>query len=222
MFADAVAKISESMFPIFFLQEQGDDCVLGVCGTGFFVSDDGLFVTADHFMSPTPPGCTHYYYGKVPDQVCKPALEIERVANDPVRDLFVGRVRGDYLPPVQFSAAPVRPGTSVCLAGYPMALVTSNAEVGFTGNVRRYWQPTFAIDATEATIGGHRYNGYITQHNCLPGMSGGPAFDIYGNVRGMGVATLTRTIPEPNGNATVVSNGIVIDVEHIQRILASV
>jgi hypothetical protein len=38
-------------------------------------------------------------------------------------------------------------------------------------------------------------------------------------VRGMGVATLTRTIPELDGNPTVVSNGIVIDVEHIRRLL---
>jgi len=219
VFADAVSKIIESIFPIFFLQERGDDCVLGVCGTGFFVDDKGLFVTADHFMTPSPPGCTHFYYGKVPDQVCQPAVEIERVANDPSRDLFLGRVPRDYLQPVELSDAPVRPGNSVCLAGYPMALVASQPQGGFIGNVRRYWQPTFVIDATQTIIGKRAYDGYIVQHACLQGMSGGPVFDMDGKVRGMGVATLTRTIPELDGNPTVVSNGIVIDVEHIRRLL---
>jgi S1-C subfamily serine protease len=219
VFADAVSKITESIFPIFFVQEQGDECILGVCGTGFFVDDSGLFVTADHFMTPRQPGCTHYYYGKVPDQICQPAVEIEHVANDPARDLFLGRVRRDYLQPVELSNVPVRPGNSVCLSGYPMAVVVSTPEGGFTGNVRRYWQPTFVIDATRAVINDRTYDGYIVQHTCLQGMSGGPAFDIEGNVRGMAVATLTRTIPEPGGDPTVVPNGIVIDVEHIREFI---
>ena len=221
MFADAVEKIAESIFPIFFVQEQGDECVMGVCGTGFFVDDRGLFVTADHFMTPTPPGCTHYYYGKVPDQVCQPAVEIERVANDPARDIFLGRVPRAYLQPVELSHTPVRPGNSVCLSGYPMAVVVSQPGGGFTGNIRRYWQPTFVIDATQAVIQNRTYDGYIVQHACLPGMSGGPAFDVEGKVRGMAVATLTRTIPELYGNPTVVPNGVVIDVEHIQRLIES-
>jgi S1-C subfamily serine protease len=157
-----------------------------------------------------------YYYGKVPDQVCQPAVEIEHVASDPARDLYLGRVARDYLPPVELSNAQVRPGNSVCLSGYPMAVVVSKPEGGFTGNVRRYWQPSFVIDATQAVINNRTYDGYIVQHTCLPGMSGGPAFDTDGKVRGMAVATLTRTIPEPAGNPTVVANGIVIDVEHIR------
>jgi hypothetical protein len=172
-------------------------------------------------MSPTPPGYTHYYYGKVPDQVCEPAVEIERVANDTARDLFLGRVPRDYLQPVELSNEPVRPGNSVCLSGYPMAIVVSKPHGGFAGNVRRYWQPTFVIDAIQAVIGNKTYNGYIVQHTCLPGMSGGPAFDMEGKVRGMAVANLTRTIPNPAGDPIVVSNGIVIDVEHIRRFIES-
>jgi hypothetical protein len=38
----------------------------------------------------------------------------------------------------------------------------------------------------------------------------------------MALATLTRTIPDPGGNPTVVSNGIVIDVEHIRRFIEAV
>jgi S1-C subfamily serine protease len=219
MFADAVAKISESIFPIFFAQEQGDECILGVCGTGFFVDDSGLFVTADHFMTPQPPGYTYYYYGKIPDEVCELPVEVERIANDPGRDLFLGRIARSSQPPVELSNGSVRPGNSVCLAGYPMAIVVSKPDGGFTGNVRRYWQPTFVIDATQAVIGGRVYDGYIVQHTCLPGMSGGPVFDVEGKVRGMGVAALTRTIPEPEGQPIVVSNGIVSDVAHIRKFI---
>jgi S1-C subfamily serine protease len=217
MYADAVAKITESIFPIFFVQPESD--LVGVSGTGFFVADDGLFLTSDHVMAAAPAGSTMYYYGKTPDQVC-PAVEIEHVASDPAQDLYLGRVARDYLQPVEVSAVPVRPGNSVCLSGYPMAVLAISPEGGLVGNVRRYWQPTFVIDATQAVIDGRTYDGYIVQHSCLAGMSGGAVFDVEGKVRGMAPATLTRTIPpEPGGTPTVVSNGIVVDVEHIRGFL---
>jgi S1-C subfamily serine protease len=217
MYADAVAKLSESIFPIFYVDAQSD--IAGVCGTGFFVGDGGLFLTSDHVMASPPPGSTLYYYGKTPDQVCDPA-EFEHVASDPTRDLYLGRVARDDLQPVEVSNVPVRPGDSVCLSGYPMAVLDISPQTGLVGNVRRYWQPTFVIDATQTVIDGRTYDGYIVQHACFSGMSGGPVFDLEGKVRGMAAATLTRTIPAvPGESPTVVQNGIVIDVEHIRGFL---
>ena len=216
MYADAIAKIVGSVFPIFVVRQGDDSPAMGVVGTGFFVDDDGLFVTVDHFMFPKLPDATHYYYGQIPDHVCQPAVEIECVARDPARDLYLGRVNRNYLRPVELATEPVRPGNSVCLSGYPMAVVSASAGGGFVGNVRRYWQPSFVIDATQAVIDNRTYDGYIVQHACLPGMSGGPVFDMKGKIRGMAVANLTRTIPEPSGNPIVVSNGIVIDIDHIR------
>jgi S1-C subfamily serine protease len=222
MFADAIARISASIFPIFFVQQQANqECVMGVCGTGFFVDDEGLFVTADHFMTPAPEGCTHYYYGLVPDEVLEPAVEIERLANDPERDLFVGRVRIARSRPVEMLAEPARPGDAVCLSGYPMAVVMRTESGGLVGNIRRYWQPTFVIDATRAVIAGRTYDGSIVQHTCLPGMSGGPMFDLEGRVRGIGMANLTRTIPEPGGPGLAVANGIAAGLDHLLPLLAS-
>jgi S1-C subfamily serine protease len=215
MYADAVGKITESIFPIFLALPQGDDFTMGVTGTGFFVDDRGLFVTCDHIMAAME-GSKVYFYGKVPDQVCEPAVEIELVANDPARDLYLGRVAREYLQPVELSCQAVRPGNSVCLSGYPMAVISGAAEGSLVGNVRRYWQPSFVIDATQAVIEHRTYDGYIVQHACLPGMSGGPVFDMEGKVRGMAVANLTRTIPQPSGTPIVVSNGIVIDVDQIR------
>jgi S1-C subfamily serine protease len=217
MYADAVARIAESIFPIFYLAPQNG--LVGVCGTGFFIDDGGVFLTSEHVMASRPSGSTLYYYGKTPDQVCEPA-EFEHVASDPARDLYLGRVARDYLRPVDVSNEPVRPGDSVCLSGYPMAVLDISRQGGLVGNVRRYWQPTFAIDATETVIDGRTYDGYIVQHACFAGMSGGPVFDTDGTVRGMAAATLTRTIPAvPGENPTVVANGVVIDVEHIRGFL---
>jgi len=219
MFADAVATLAASIFPIFYAYENADGPIISVSGTGFFVDDDGLFVTVDHSMNCAPAGARYFYYGNLPDELIQPPLEIERVASDPGRDLYLGRVRRDQLRAVEFSSEAVRPGDSVCLAGYPMAEVSVNAEGGFVANVRRYWQPTFVIDATQAVVGHRVYDGYIVGHPCFSGMSGGPVFDVEGKVRGMAAATVTRTEPELDGDSTVVKNGIVLDREHIRAFI---
>ena len=220
MYAQAVARISESIFPIFFVRLEGDASFIGVSGTGFFVDDRGLFVTAEHIVANVSAGSRLYYFGNVPDRVCEP-VEIECVATDPARDLYLGRVARDYLAPVELSTDAVRPGDSVCLAGYPMA-VPWLPDRGLAGNVRRYWQPSFVVDEAEVVIGQRTYEGYIVQHACLRGMSGGPVFDPQGRVRGMAAAALTRTIPDPGGSPTVIQNGVVVDVEHIRRFIPDV
>jgi S1-C subfamily serine protease len=219
MYADAVSRITESIFPIFLARLDGEAVTMGVSGTGFFVDDSGLFVTADHIVTNAPAGSTMYYYGKVPDQVCQPAVEIERIASDPARDLYLGRVARDYLQPIELSNEAVRTGDSVCISGYPMAVLATNSRGGFVGNVRRYWQPTFVIDTSHAAINNSPRDAYIVEHACLRGMTGGPVFDMEGKVRGMAVANHTRTIPEPEREPIVISNGIVIDAAIIQRFI---
>ncbi|MCA1645974.1 MAG: serine protease, partial [Chloroflexi bacterium] len=177
------------------------------------------FLTVDHIMTCAPPGSTYYYYGKVPDEVCQPAVEIERVASDPGRDLYLGKICRDSLQSVELSSDTVRPGDSVCLSGYPLHVLSVNDQGRFIGNIRRYWQPTFVIDASRAVIQGRAYDGYIVGHPCFSGMSGGPVFDRDGKVRGMAVATLTRTVAELDDSPTVIKNGIVVDVEHIRAFI---
>lgn len=219
MFADAVATLAASIFPVFYAYENDDGPVVSVSGTGFFVDDDGLFVTSDHIMNCAPPGAGYYYLGNLPDELLQPPLEIERVASDPGRDLFLGRVGRNDLRAVELSREAVRPGDSVCLSGYPLAEVSLDADRGFVANVRRYWQPTFVIDETQAVVGERVYDGYIVGHPCFSGMSGGPVFDVEGKVRGMAAGTVTRTEPGLEGDPMVVKNGIVLDHEHIRAFL---
>jgi S1-C subfamily serine protease len=219
MFADAVAKLSASIFPIFYAYENDDGPIMSVSGTGFFVDHTGLFITVDHSMNCAPAGSTYYYYGNLPDQLIQPAVEIEPVASDPGRDLYLGRIARDSPRPVELSRQAVRPGDAVCLSGYPLAEVSISPERGFVANARRYWQPTFVVDATQAVVDDRVYDGYLVSHPCFSGMSGGPVFDVDGSVRGMAVATVTRREPELNGEPTVLKNGIVLDVEHIRAFL---
>jgi S1-C subfamily serine protease len=215
VFADAVATIAASIFPVFYVYERADGPLLSVSGTGFFVDDDGLFVTGDHIMNCAPAGAEYYYFGNLPDEVLQPPVEIERIASDPGRDLFLGRIRQARPRAVELSCEAVRPGESVCLSGYPMAEVSLNAQGGFVANVRRYWQPTSVIDTTEAVVGHRVYDGYLVGHPCFSGMSGGPVFDVEGKVRGMAAATVTRTEPDLEGDPLVVRNGIVLDGRHV-------
>jgi S1-C subfamily serine protease len=218
MYADAVARISESIFPIFYIQHE--DNLVGVCGTGFFVGQGGLFVTSDHVMASPPPGSTVYFYGRTPDEVCEPAVELEHVWSDASQDLYLGRVAQDDLRPAELSDEPVRPGDSVCLSGYPFTDLEISPQGGLVGSVRRYWQPTFVVDESQVVLQGRTYAGYIVEHSCYPGMSGAPVFDMEGKVRGLVGANLTRTIPPlPDELPTVVANGIMIDVAHIRGFL---
>ncbi|HZE06144.1 MAG TPA: trypsin-like peptidase domain-containing protein, partial [Solirubrobacteraceae bacterium] len=132
---------------------------------------------------------------------------------------YLGRVCRDRVAPVELCDEPVRPGSSVCLGGYPMPVLSIRPDGGLVGSVRRYWQPTFAIDCMQVVIGTRTYDGYIVQDPCLVGMSGGPVFDTEGKVRGLAAATVSRTVPDPSGSLAVLSNGVVIDLEHIQAFL---
>src|ERR687886_216342 len=120
MFADAVAKLTASIFPIFYAYEHEDGPIIGVSGTGFFVDGGGLFVTVDHIMNCAPAGSTYYYYGNLPDQLIQRPVEIEWVASDPGRDLYLGSLGSaerDQVRAVELSDEAVRPGDSVCLSG---------------------------------------------------------------------------------------------------------
>lgn len=218
MFSEAVEIVRESIFPIFFRFKQGNLIKLGVSGTGFFVSDKGVCVTANHVITDVPQGSELLYAGNVPEKVIQP-VKIREVYKDAIKDVFVGKVTRP-LQKLKLSDQKPRAGTSVCLCGYPMAQIKQNSDKSINvGSVRKYWQPTFVIDNLQITKDGRQIKGFMVQHTSLRGMSGGPVFNIKGEVCGVDVATLTRQIPEQGRTPTVVRNGAVMGTAQVTEAL---
>lgn len=219
MYQAAITTICHSIFPTFFELRRDNIIQLGVSGTGFFITNQGHFLTACHVVTDVPAGSRLLYAGNVPYTPLTAPIQIEELARDERMDLYVGRVPSNALAPLRFSDQEARPGKLVCLSGYPLARLArdSNDSINVS-NVRPYWQLTFVIDGLSADINNREYRGFITQHTSLRGMSGGPVFDVEGLVFGVDVATLNRAIPEPDGRQTDVPNGVVVNVARIREI----
>jgi len=211
MYQNSIEQIKKSIFPVFFQSIQGPTTQIGVSGTGFFIDNQGHFITAHHVTTDVPPNSILLYLGNVPDKVIPPVRILE-VFSDPVRDIFIGKVEMGGLPPVKLSFDKPKIGKNVSLCGYPLAQLFQNSDGSINvGNVRQYWQPTFIIDSITANINGKNYLGFMTQDTSLNGMSGGPVFDTNGIVYGVDVAMLTREIPQKDIGKISVHNGVVIE-----------
>jgi S1-C subfamily serine protease len=64
-----------------------------------------------------------------------------------------------------------------------------------------------------------KFNSFITQHPALPGMSGGPIFNMNGQVIGLTSANYTRKVQRNPEIQIHVENGIGVNLEEINRFL---
>lgn len=221
MFIPAIESITKSIFPIFFeLKDQGLTKI-GVTGTGFFVEENGLFITAHHVIKSIPENARTLYCGNVPDSILTTPLDIEEVYCDPIKDLYIGRIITEHaLPKLQIAANEPKVGQSLCLCGYPLAQLSNGVGGSIdVSNVRKYWQPTFMIDGMRGVIDNRNYVGFITQHTSLRGMSGGPVFGVDGQVYGMDVAVIGREIPDVSTPMTI-HNGMAVGVGYIKEAIS--
>lgn len=222
MYQKAFKKIKNSIFPIFYQAKKGNLINIGVSGTGFFINDNGLFLTAHHVISNIPLGSKVLYAGNVPYNNIQP-IPFREVFVDFERDIFIGHISENNLSPVSLSYDKTEIGTTVCLCGYPLAQIKLAKDKSVDiNNVRQYWQPTYAIDHSKIKLSGRLYEGFITQHASLSGMSGGPVFDIQGNVLGFDVASSTRKLKNPNNEEMNIVNGIVTSINSVQDIVKGV
>ena len=197
MYQSAIEKIKQSIFPLFFVSVNGPQTQIGVSGTGFFISNEGHFLTALHVITEAPANASFEYRGNIPDHIINPAEKVTELYRDPVRDIFLGKLNLKGTVPVKAAFDKPKPGKSICLCGYPLAQLFVNPDGGINvGSVRQYWQPTFIIDTLTVTDGGKNYVGFLTQDISLNGMSGGPVFDFEGIVHGIDTAFLQREIPQ--------------------------
>lgn len=224
MYQKAIEKIKKSIFPIFFISVQGQNTQIGVTGTGFFIDDQGHFVTALHVITDCPPNSTFQYRGNIPDHIVNPPQPIVEIFRDPVRDIFLGKINAAPTTPVALVLDKPKAGMSVCLCGYPLAQLSQNPDGSINvGAVRQYWQPTYIIDAVTVADRGKNYVGFMTQDISLNGMSGGPVFDIEGIVHGIDTAFLTREIPQKDNKPSIqVFNGIALENASIPDVYAKI
>ncbi len=152
-------------------------------GSGFIISADGFVVTNNHVVTPNARGTLEEITVTMPDGI---EYEAELVGADAASDLAVLKIKSDKsFPFVKFGdSAEARPGDWVMAIGNPFGLggtVTS----GIVSAVYRN------------TGSGSAYDRYIqTDASINRGNSGGPLFDMQGNVIG-----INNAIFSPSGGS---------------------
>ena len=218
MYEKAIQKVKGSIFPIFSSGPQS----IKVLGTGFFIDEEGHFLTADHVIQANRNGFKLGHLGNIPFVRFKnkqPA-EIEIIYRDASKDLAMGKVDTDILPPLSFADQAPNIGASIGLCGYPFPNIQKKASTG-TGlfdvsAVRQYWQPTILMDYVKpGMLFNKKFTSFLTQHSSLPGMSGGPVFNMDGDIVGVDLANYTRKVPRTKDIVSQVENGIGISLEEI-------
>ncbi len=224
MFKKSIQQVRKSIFPIFFFGNNGTH---GSLGTGFFIDELGHFLTANHVIEALPPGAKLSYIGNIPNQSfkSKKPISIKILAQDKRTDLAIGKIDSELLAPLQFADDEALIGQSITLCGYPLPqistknvtkdqkLVSQKIDVS---QVRQYWQPTIKMDRIRKnTFYNKSFDSFITQHPSLPGMSGGPIFDLDAKVVGVNTANATRKIHRKSSPLQV-ENGIGIELSEVK------
>lgn len=222
MYEKAIQKVKGSIFPIFSSGPQS----MRVLGTGFFIDNDGHFLTAAHVIAANPKGYKLGHLGNIPFVKFnnKTPTSIEVLYKDESLDLALGKVEKDILPALDFASSLPNIGSSIGLCGYPFPNIQKNVN-GVTGlfdvsAVRQYWQPTILMDYVKpGMLFDKKFTSFLTQHSSLPGMSGGPVFNMDGEIVGVDLANYTRKVPRTNQIVSQVENGIGISLDEIIRFL---
>lgn len=226
MFSKAIQIVKHSIFPIFNTSQS----TTGVLGTGFFIDDQGHFLTAAHVINALPKNAKLGYLGNIPHTkfIGKKFIPVSVLAKNDGKDLAFGKVEEDILPPLQFAESAPLIGESISLCGYPLPMITKSqlpstkSSLDVTA-VRQYWQPTIMMDSIRKDfLYKKQFHSFLTQHAALPGMSGGPIFNLESKVVGVISANWTRRIPRPNGVNLNVENGIGIDLTEVNTFLQSI
>ena len=218
MFVESIKIAQKAMFPIFRWEQLSSQQVnVGVVGVGFFINSRGQFVSVVHIFDSVNQDTKFFYFGRLPENLQNPQLEIEEVCRDDKLDIYVGEV--DLRTPnyLYLSRNVPNIGRSVCISGYPLAKISKNDKGGLElGNVRRYFQPTFVLDkALLDSDNGQglirRHDGFLVRDVGLFGMSGGPVLDTRGIVVGIqGSVTEPRVSTNSSGRTISVENALAI------------
>ena len=231
MFVNAIKKVKKAAFPIFRIEkiEQNQTMKIGVCGTGFFIDSNGMFATVAHIFDDRNENTQFCYWGLLPENLINPWITVQEYRRDDDKDIFIGKVsiqNNDFL---QLASGLPDTGKSVCIMGYPLAVITQNQSGGAElGGVRRYFQPSFVLDnanSKSVSLTGkfRTHDGFLVRDFGLFGMSGGPVIDIDGTVWGIQASVTNPRVSEgPGGRKISVENAIAIKADNIKAQLENV
>jgi serine protease Do len=150
----------------------------GSLGSGFLISPDGYVVTNNHVVAPARTGArVEQITVTLAD---RREFEAELVGADPTSDLAVLKIKGTNLPFVRFGdSTQTRVGEWVVAIGNPFGL-GGTVTAGIVSALHRNLP------------GGGVYDRYIqTDASINFGNSGGPMFDLSGNVIGINTALIS-------------------------------
>ncbi|MGZ8341970.1 MAG: trypsin-like peptidase domain-containing protein, partial [Allosphingosinicella sp.] len=180
----------------------GDDAPItqrgGSLGSGFLISADGYVVTNNHVVSPARTGATVEQITVTLSD--RREYEATLVGRDAASDLALLKIKGNNLPFVRFGdSKQVRVGDWVVAIGNPFSLGGT-----VTAGI---------VSALHRNIGAGTYDRYIqTDASINMGNSGGPMFDLNGNVIGINTALISPT----GGNVGV---GFAIPAEQVRPVI---
>lgn len=224
MYVKAIQSTKGSIFPIIGrISKNSKYEGRFVAGTGFFIDNKGHFVTANHVVSGNSNEVVYESLGNIPHSrfsQITPEL-IQPIGRLPDLDLFVGKLDQMILPPLELKESNSPEGTSIVVGGYPFPNIkkSEKGDLNFF-TVRQYWQSTMIMDYFNMS---HlnpnlRYDGFIVDHRTIPGMSGGPAIDLLGNVVGMCTAQITRKAKDNIPHI----NGVFLDVQSLNKGISTI
>lgn len=222
----AVGKISKAMFPIFKQIIDGQQITIGVAGTGYFINQQGIFVTTAHIFDENNSLINYGYYGMLPDSLHDQFLEIQEIVRDDENDIFIGKVKNiNKTQYISFSSNNPEIGMTICISGYPLAQIVNNEHGGIEfGGVRRYFQPSFILDIANSKVSSpsglvRNHKGFLLRDFGLYGMSGGPVVDVDGMIVGMQGSVTSPRISTNGIDSISVQNALAIDGQLIKQLL---
>ena len=222
MFVNAIEKAAAFTFPLIISNRLQDGTVTSNLGSFVIINEEGWFITAGHIVQETYIHQQHLNEynnykqgGKVtlnPKWILNHSLwfgaDHHRVAQFyvfPDNDLAIGKIE-NYDPlfvsayPKFIQADQIKSGRSLCKLGFPFYDINAT----FENNTFRYDSKLFPIPRfpyegmmTRVISGGAKENREIlwieTSSPGLRGQSGGPIFDMNGNI--WALQSMTRHIP---------------------------
>jgi len=219
MYSKAIQKAKKSIFPIIATKYKGKKAIgRHVAGTGFFINDEGTFVTALHVVNGNTEEVKYGSLGNIPYvrfKNAEPETLIELGRNSGL-DLYVGKLKNNIQKGLELYREKPPEGTSIVIGGYPFPHImkTSKGALNFI-TVRQYWQSTIIMDYLNMVYFNKRlkYEGFLVDKRTIPGMSGGPVLNLDGQIVGMCTAQITRSTKDKIPNI----NGVCLDILSLSK-----